>query len=102
MTYSANPQTYSVSCRNQSRKDGLQILGTQSIHLDSECFADLPFFVLTPQTEFYFNQEVSTRQWTLPPSEFWNKDITAEQLESAYKAIKQETGLPSVTPLDIL
>ena len=102
LTYSANPQTYSVSCRNQSRKDGLQILGTQSIHLDSECFADLPFFVLTPQTEFYFNQEVSTRQWTLPPSEFWNKDITAEQLESAYKAIKQETGLPSVTPLDIL
>ena len=102
VTFSSKPQTYNLICRaNQTRKEGLQLLGTQTLDIPEGCSAHLPFFILNPQSNYYFTQELATRKWTLPPSDMWSKDLSEEELNKVYESIKAEIGLPSIKPMDI-
>ena len=68
----------------------------QTIEIPVGCSATLPFFHLNPQSEFFFKEELSTREWTLPPKDLWNPNMTEAQLNQAYESVKSDIGLPSI------
>ena len=102
LTYTAKPKTYTLSCHsNNTRKDGLQLLGTQTLEIPHGCSAQLPLFLLNTQSDYYYSEELTVRRWTLPPSKLWNPDMTIEELNKAYEAVTADIGLPSVAPIDL-
>ena len=102
VTFTSKPSTYDIFCKeNNTKQEGLQLLGVQTIHLQPGCSAQLPYFLLNSQSDFFFTEEAKTRKWTLPPSALWSPSISEIELEKAYNAVKADIGLPKVAPIDI-
>ena len=102
LTYTAEPATYRILCQgNGTKLEGLQLHGIQTINVPLGCVAELPSFLLSPMQDYYFTEEPRSFQWTLPPQNLWSSNMTETQLNKAYRAIEDDVGFPSITPVDI-
>ena len=95
------PATYDIYCKNKTKIEGRQLIGTQIIEVPNECSAQLPDFLLRPLTDFFVKESLVTREWTLPAKTFWNDDMTEDELDQAYETLKNSSAFPAIQPLDI-
>ena len=98
--FSKKPDTYNITCKNDTTKLAIQTHGQEIINVENNCHAILSDIILQPISEFFVTKNLSFRYWTVSIKKIY-RNYTDKDLQKLLAQAQKVSGIEKFIPTDL-